>query len=208
VSHIPGTTRDLIRESIQIAGIRINLTDSAGLCTPSDDIERIGVELSRKNIDNASLVLMVIDASCGITDEDREIISTLRDKNVVYVLNKIDLIADKCEDIIKSEELPLIPVSAKFGTGFKDLESKIASIITGEFVDINSSFLVDERIILIIDASIEIVHRSIELLKLKEPAEIIAFELDELIAKLSDITGEITTEDVLDSIFGRFCIGK
>ena len=208
VSHIPGTTRDLIRESIQIAGIRVNLTDSAGICTPGDEIERIGVELSRKNIDNASLVLMVIDASCGITDEDREIISTLRDKHVVYVFNKIDLIADKCEDIIKSYDLPLIPVSAKFGTGFKHLEDKIASIIAGEFVDINSSFLVDERIILIIDSSIETVQRAIELLKQNEPPEIIAFELDELIAKLSDITGEITTEDVLGSIFGRFCIGK
>ena len=208
VSHIPGTTRDLIRESIQIAGIRVNLTDSAGICTPGDEIERIGVELSRKNIDNASLVLMVIDASCGITDEDREIISTLRDKHVVYVLNKIDLIADKCENIIKSEPLPLIPISAKFGTGFKQLESSIASIIAGEFVDINSSFLVDERILSIIDSSIETVQRAIELLKQNEPPEIIAFELDELIAKLSDITGEITTEDVLGSIFGRFCIGK
>jgi tRNA modification GTPase len=208
VSHIPGTTRDLIRESIQIGGIRVNLTDTAGLTIPDDDIERMGIELSRKNIDTASLVLMVIDASCGITDADRDIISMLREKNVIYVLNKIDLTDNKWEDIIKSEEMPLIPVSAKFGTGFKELESKIVSVIAGEFVDINSSFLVDERIMSIIDSSIEITQRSMELLKLKEPTEIIAFELDELISRLSDITGEITTEDVLGSIFSRFCIGK
>ncbi|MCL1833369.1 MAG: tRNA uridine-5-carboxymethylaminomethyl(34) synthesis GTPase MnmE, partial [Leptospirales bacterium] len=78
VSHIPGTTRDLIRESIQIGGVRVNLTDTAGLGVPGDDIERMGVELSRKNIAAASLVLMVVDASCGITDEDRDIISTLK----------------------------------------------------------------------------------------------------------------------------------
>ena len=208
VSHIPGTTRDLIRESIQIGGVRVNLTDTAGLGIPGDDIERMGVELSRKNIAAASLVLMVVDASCGITDEDRDIISTLKDKNVIYVLNKIDLTDNRWEDIIKSEEIPLVPVSAKFGTGFKELESKIAELITTEFTDINSSFLVDERVISIIDSSIETAQRAMELLKLKEPAEIIAFELDELIAKLSDITGEITAEDVLGSIFGRFCIGK
>ncbi|MCL1865506.1 MAG: tRNA uridine-5-carboxymethylaminomethyl(34) synthesis GTPase MnmE [Spirochaetes bacterium] len=208
VSHIPGTTRDLIRESIQIGGVRVNLTDTAGLCIPGDDIEKIGVELSRKNIDKASLVLMVVDASCGITDEDRDIISMLREKNVIYALNKIDLTGDKWKDIIKSEELSLVPISAKFGTGFKELENKIASVIAGEFVDINGSFLVDERIISIIDGSIEIAQRVVELLKLKEPCEIITFELDELISRLSDITGEITTEDVLGSIFSRFCIGK
>ena len=75
-------------------------------------------------------------------------------------------------------------------------------------MDIKSFFIVDERIISILDASIGIVQRTIELLKLKEPTEIIAFELDELISRLSDITGEITTEDVLGSIFSRFCIGK
>ena len=208
VSHIPGTTRDLIRESIQIGGIRINLTDTAGICIPGDDIEKIGVELSRKNIDTASLVLMVIDASVGIIEADREIISTLGEKNVIYVLNKIDLTGDKWEDIIKSQDLPLVPVSAKFGTGFKELENKIAEVISSEFTDIKSFFIVDERILSIIDSSIETVQRTLELLKLNEPTEIIAFELDELIAKLSDITGEITTEDVLGSIFSRFCIGK
>ncbi len=209
VSDIPGTTRDLIKESVQIGGVRINLTDTAGLGVPGDDIERMGIELSRKNIGSASLVLMVVDAVSGVTDGDMEIISGLTDKKVIYVLNKIDLAGIDKKDIISAETgLTFIPVSAKTGIGFKELESAIASVIAGEFVDFSNSFLADERIISILNSSIDIVDRTKHLLEVKEPAEIIAFELDELIQKLSDVTGEITTEDILGSIFSRFCIGK
>ncbi len=209
VSDIPGTTRDLIKESVQIGGVRINLTDTAGLGVPGDDIERIGIERSRKNIGAASLVLMVVDGVSGVTEEDKVIISGLSGKKVIYVLNKIDITGIERKDIISGETgLSFIPVSAKTGTGFKELEREIADVIAGEFVDFSDSFLADERIISIIDSSVEIVERTAQLLEQKEPVEIIAFELDELIQKLSDVTGEITTEDILGSIFSRFCIGK
>jgi len=209
VSDIPGTTRDLIKESVQIGGVRINLTDTAGLGVPGDDIERMGIELSRKNIGAASLVLMVVDAVAGVTEADKEIISGLDGKKVIYVLNKIDLSGmERKESISEETGLSFVPVSAKLGTGFKELENEIASVIAGEFVDFSNSFLADERIISIINSSIDIVERTTHLLEIKEPSEIIAFELDELIQKLSDVTGEITTEDILGSIFSRFCIGK
>lgn len=209
VSDIPGTTRDLIKESVQIGGVRINLTDTAGLGIPGDDIERMGIELSRKNIGSASLVLMVVDAVSGVTDEDMEIISSLKSKKVIYVLNKIDLAGNERKEQIESETgLAFVAVSAKHGTGFNELEKGIASVIAGEFVDFSNSFLADERIISIIDSSIDVVERTLHLLEHSEPAEIVAFELDELIQNLSDVTGEITTEDVLGSIFSRFCIGK
>ncbi len=212
VSDIPGTTRDLIKESVQIGGVRINLTDTAGLGEPGDDIERIGIERSRKNIGAASLVLMVIDALQGVTDQDREIISGLEGKKVIYVLNKIDLAGEegksRIETISAETGLSFVPVSAKFGTGFSGLEEAVAKVIAGEFVDFSNSFLADERIINIINSSIDIVERTAHLIEMKEPPEIIAFELDDLIQKLSDVTGEITTEDILGSIFSRFCIGK
>ncbi len=209
VSEIPGTTRDLIKESVQIGGVRINLTDTAGLGIPGDDIERMGIELSRKNIGTASLILMIVDAVSGLTDADKEIISSLRGKKVIYVLNKIDIAG--CEKIgrISAETgIPFIPVSAKVGTGYKELESEIISVISGEFVDFSNSFLADERILSLIDSSTDIAERTSRLLERNEPSEIIAFELVELIQNLSDITGEITTEDILGSIFSRFCIGK
>jgi tRNA modification GTPase len=113
------------------------------------------------------------------------------------------------KDIISAESgLSFIPVSARHGTGFMELEKEIESVIAGEFVDFGNSFLADERIISIIDSSIDIVERTARLIEAGEPAEIVAFELDELIQKISDITGEITPDDVLGSIFSRFCIGK
>jgi len=176
---------------------------------PGDDIERMGIELSRKNIGAASLVLMVIDGVSGVTEEDKEIIAGLSGKKVIYVMNKIDIAGMDKRDIISRETgISFVPVSAKLGTGFKELENEIASVIAGEFVDFSNSFLADERIISIINSSIEIVNRTVHLLEIKEPAEIVAFELEELIQKLSDVTGEITTEDILGSIFNRFCIGK
>lgn len=211
VSDIPGTTRDVIRESVQIGGIRINMNDTAGLGIPGDDIERMGIELTRRRIDTASLVLMVIDASSGVTAEDEKIIAELNrgGKKIIYVLNKIDLTgAGVPDDIISRTGLPFIPVSAKFGTGFSELENEIIKVISGEFVDFSNSFLADERILLIIEAAVDTVKRAETLLLNNEPPEITAFELEELIDNLSDITGEITTEDILGSIFSRFCIGK
>lgn len=209
VSDIPGTTRDLIRETVQICGVRINLTDTAGIAATEDDIERIGIERTRKKIADASLVLAVIDGVAGVTDEDREILSSFKEKKIIYVLNKIDLInSEKAESLRSETGFDFIPVSAKFGSGFRELERAISGVISTEFVDYNNSFLADARITGILADSINIIERVIELFGRKELPEIIAFDLNELSDRLSEITGEISPDDVLGSIFSRFCIGK
>lgn len=209
VSDIPGTTRDLIRETLQIRGVRINLTDTAGLGKPGDEVERMGIERSRESISRASLVLVVIDASAGITDEDRAVIDSLDNDRRIFILNKIDKVEKGTADrIIKESGIDFIPVSAKTGEGFRNLEQAIEDLITSEFTGFNNSFLADARIIAILEKSLTIAEELAALLKRGELPEIIAFELGELIYNLSDITGEVTTEDVLGSIFSRFCIGK
>ena len=209
VSDIPGTTRDLIRETLQIAGIRINLTDTAGIGEPSDDVERMGIELTRKKIADASVVLMVIDASSGITAEDKEIISSIGNKKCLFILNKIDLV-DKnfAKSLSRETGYPFIPISAKSGVGFADLEDALKGVVSGEFSDCKNSFLADVRVLNILDSAIERMSGLSELFGRHELPEIIAFELDELVAILSEVTGEITRDDVLGSIFSRFCIGK
>lgn len=209
VSDIPGTTRDLIRETLQIAGIRINLTDTAGIGTPSDDVERMGIELTRRKLSEASVVLMVIDASAGITEEDRKIIESISGKKSIFILNKIDLVEkDFARSLAVQTGYDFIPVCAKNGAGFIELEEALKSVITGEFVDYKNSFLADVRVLNILDSAIDRMDGLTELFRRGELPEIIAFELDELVAILSDVTGEITPEDVLGSIFSRFCIGK
>ena len=209
VSDIPGTTRDLIRETLQIAGIRINLTDTAGIGTPSDDIERMGIELTRRKLADASVVLMVIDASAGITEEDSKIISSISGKKSVFILNKIDLVNnDYAQSLALETGYEFIPVCAKSGAGFGKLEEALKGIISGEFVDYKNSFLADVRVLNILDSAIERMDGLAELFRRGELPEIIAFELDELISILAEVTGEITPDDVLGSIFSRFCIGK
>ncbi len=209
VSDIPGTTRDLIRETLQLAGIRINLTDTAGIGTPADEVERMGIELTRRKLEDASVVLMVIDAVAGITAEDKKIIGSLGDKKRIYVLNKIDLVDPGRTDELTAETgYCFIPVSAKNGAGFGELEEALKNVISGEFVDCKNSFLADVRVLDIFDRAIVQMEGLTGLFMRGELQEIIAFELDELIGILSEVTGEITADDVLGSIFSRFCIGK
>ena len=209
VSDIPGTTRDLIRETLQIKGVKINLTDTAGLGNPGDEIERIGIERSRKSISQASLVLVVIDASAGITDEDMAVISSLDNDRKIFILNKIDKVDESRIDRIKKDSgINFIPVSAKTGAGFKTLELAIEDMISSEFTGFNNSFLADARIMAILEKSENNAEEVKTLVKRGELPEIIAFELGELMHNLSEITGEVTTDDVLGSIFSRFCIGK
>ncbi len=209
VSEIPGTTRDLIRETLQIGGVRINLTDTAGLGDPGDEIERIGIERSRKSIAEASLVLIVIDASAGITPEDRDVIDTVKGSKKIYLLNKIDKVdKSEVERIINESGLNFIPLSAKTGEGFKDLEEGISHLISEEFAGFKNSFLADARIMAILEKSAASAKDVMSLLEINELPEIIAFELGELMHNLEEITGEVTPDDVLGSIFSRFCIGK
>jgi len=209
VSDIPGTTRDLIRETLQISGIRINLTDTAGIGAPGDDVERMGIERTRKKLEDAGVVLMVIDASAGITDEDRSIIESLGSKKRIFILNKIDLIdADTANRISAETGFSFIMVSAKNGAGFKELEDALKNVVSGEFFDQKNSFLADVRVLEIFDRAIEQMKSVRNLLRQGELPEIVAFELDDLTAILSEVSGDITPDDVLGSIFSRFCIGK
>ncbi|MFA5519753.1 MAG: tRNA uridine-5-carboxymethylaminomethyl(34) synthesis GTPase MnmE [Spirochaetota bacterium] len=209
VSDIPGTTRDLIRETLQIEGVRINLTDTAGLGSPEDEIERQGVERSIKSISEASLVLVVVDAFEGITDEDRAIIDSLEKSRKIFILNKIDKVEKgTVEKIIQESGLDFIKVSAKTGSGFKALEKAIGEMIFKEFAGFKNSFIADARIISILEKARMGVEEVMTLLSREELPEIIAFELSELMDTLSGITGEVSADDVLGSIFSRFCIGK
>jgi len=189
--------------------VRINLTDTAGLGDPGDEIERIGIERSRKSIAEASLVLIVIDASAGITPEDRDVIDTVQGSKKIYLLNKIDKVEkSEAERIIDESGINFIPVSAKTGEGFRDLENSISRIISEEFAGFKNSFLADARIMTILEKSAASAKDVMSLLEINELPEIVAFELGELMHNLEEITGEVTPDDVLGSIFSRFCIGK
>jgi len=209
VSDIPGTTRDLIKETVQIEGLAVNLIDTAGINRSGDTIEKIGIELSHKNIATASIVVMVLDGTTGITDVDRDILREVSTKRTLYLINKIDLAPEDTVRPMETELMqPVIRFSAKTGEGLRTLEKAIAGILHHEFVDVSNTFIADVRVITLLEKAIVNIQQALLLVESKEPPEIIAFELQSLLENLGDITGEITPDDILGSIFNRFCIGK
>ncbi len=209
VSDTPGTTRDLIREPVRIGGIHLNLFDTAGIDTPMSDIEKKGIELSHKKIESSPLVLMVLDAATGVQEADRGIIEKIMDKKKIFVLNKIDLVSGaEAERLLASMGKPVIPFSALNGTGLKDLEQEIAGMLRREYVEYKDFYLADLRMMFLLEESLSSVENVKALLSAGEPAEIVAFEMQTLLDTLTGITGEITPDDVLNSVFSRFCIGK
>ncbi|MFW5769808.1 MAG: tRNA uridine-5-carboxymethylaminomethyl(34) synthesis GTPase MnmE [Spirochaetota bacterium] len=209
VSDIPGTTRDIIRESVSIRGLQLNIIDTAGINDSSCEIEKIGVELSLKNLQQTDLVLIVLDAVTGITNADERILEAAREKTRIFIINKMDRANDgsyQSMAAVVGEEV--IPFSALKGDGLDVLEKKIVSVVQRDFVHHKNSFLADFRMLSLLQKALQTSDNLKKLFQEKEPPEIAAFELQSMIDYMSAITGEITPDDVLNSIFSRFCIGK
>ena len=210
VTHIPGTTRDVIEEIINIKGIPLVLTDTAGIRKTEDIVENIGVEKSKKFIENADLVLLVLDASRELESEDREVIQEIQNNNkkTIVLLNKIDL-----ERKIELDEFGLeniLEISAKDNIGIEDMEERIYSYIVEENVEDSSEKLIITNIRhkTALEKTKDAIRNIFETIDAGMPMDLISVDLKEALDSLSEITGEISSEDILDHVFGNFCVGK
>ena len=210
VTHIPGTTRDVIEEIINIKGIPLVLTDTAGIRKTEDIVENIGVEKSKKFIENADLVLLVLDASRELESEDREVIEEIQNHNkkTIVLLNKIDL-----ERKIELDEFGLeniLEISAKDNIGIEDMEERIYSYIVEENVeDSSEKFIITNiRHKTALEKTKDAIRNIFETIDAGMPMDLISVDLKEALDSLSEITGEISSEDILDHVFGNFCVGK
>lgn len=210
VTHIPGTTRDVIEEIINIKGIPLVLIDTAGIRKTEDIVENIGVEKSKKFIENADLVLLVLDASRELESEDREVIEEIQNHNkkTIVLLNKIDL-----ERKIELEEFNLeniLEISAKDNIGIEDMEERIYSYIVEENVEDSSEKLIITNIRhkTALEKTKDAIRNIFETIDAGMPMDLISVDLKEALDSLSEITGEISSEDILDHVFGNFCVGK
>jgi len=210
VTHIPGTTRDVIEEIINIKGIPLVLTDTAGIRKTEDIVENIGVEKSKKFIENADLVLLVLDASRELESEDRDVIEEIQNNNkkTIVLLNKIDL-----ERKIELDEFGLeniLEISAKDNIGIEDMEERIYSYIVEEKVEDSSEKLIITNIRhkTALEKTKDAIRNIFETIDVGMPMDLISVDLKEALDSLSEITGEISSEDILDHVFGNFCVGK
>ena len=210
VTHIAGTTRDVIEEIINIKGIPLVLVDTAGIRKTDDIVENIGVEKSKQFIEKADLVLLVLDASKELENEDIEVINQIKEnkKKIIVLLNKIDL--NKKINLEGHNLENIVEISAKDNIGIEDMQEKIYSYIVEEDVENSSEKLIITNIRhkTALEKTKDAIRNIFETIDMGLPMDLISVDLKEALDSLSEITGEISSEDILDHVFGNFCVGK
>ena len=210
VTDIAGTTRDTIEEQIIHNGVLINFIDTAGIRETHDKVEEIGVEKSKKAILNSDIVLVVLDNSLSFNDEDKELIELTKDKNRIIVINKVDLNVD-IDNSIKSlcENDTIKMVSAKENTGIDELLDCITNMfITTESIDNNSIILTNKRHKDAVDKTIASFENAIKDAQNEMPLDMVSINIQNGLKYLGEILGDSVSEDVINGIFAKFCLGK
>jgi tRNA modification GTPase len=204
VTAIPGTTRDTVRQTIQIEGVPLNIIDTAGLRETNDEVEAIGISRTWEAIDRADVLLLIVDAAAGITDRDREIVARLPQRLPhVVVFNKIDLVGVPARTVDSGGEKH-VWLSAKTDEGMQLLRSGLL-FVAGWKATGDDVFLARERHIVSLGRAAECLVRAQAVLG---QTELFAEELRLAQRELGAITGEFVADDLLGEIFSRFCIGK
>jgi len=212
VTDIPGTTRDLITDTINISGIPVNLTDTAGIREPQNVIEKEGINLVWESLTNADAVIILLDCSKPLTNEDKAIIDKNKDGNIIVAINKIDLPPAWEINTIEhlfSRDKRVLKISAKFGTGLDELKKTIIDL-SGSDDDKNtgSAMITNMRHKLAMEKAHKNIQAAKESIEGGMSPEFAAFDLREALDNLDEITGKKINDEILDKIFSSFCIGK
>lgn len=208
VTDIPGTTRDVIEEYIDLDGISLKINDTAGIRDTEDIVEKIGVEKSVSFISDSDLIIAIFDSSREFDDEDRKILDLIRDKKSIVLLNKIDL--DGGFDFDENlEGIEVIHTSIKNNEGIEDLENKIIEMFNDGYIEANNDNIITNiRHRDIINKAIKSLESSLHDMEAGVPIDCFEVNLRNAWEILGEITGETVDDDVLNKIFSDFCIGK
>ena len=211
VSDIAGTTRDTIEEYINLDGIALKLIDTAGIRDTENTIEKIGVEKSKKLAESADLIIAIIDNSQNLDDDDRRILEIIKDKKAVIVLNKVDIKYKNEENERDIQKLckPIVKMSAKNETGLDNLYTEIIRLF--EINDIsngNEVLITNERHKKQIKKAKENIEKAIETVKSQMPVDIVTIYITQALEDLGEITGQNVSENIINEIFSKFCLGK
>ena len=211
VSDIEGTTRDTIEEYINVNGISLKIIDTAGIRKTSDEIEKIGVKRSLDITNNADLVIAVFDDSRELDDEDRKVLDLIKNKNAIIVINKTDLQKNL---IINNEEIKengkdIVFISTIEEKGIKELYDVIEKMFELNIIDYDGSEIItNARQKQYIMRALEAVNEAENAIENNMPIDITAIALKQILEELNQITGESASEDIINEIFKKFCLGK
>jgi tRNA modification GTPase len=203
VTSTPGTTRDLVTETVSLGGIPVHLVDTAGIRQALDEAESIGIRKSMEALADADLILVVLDASQPHTREDDELLNEARDRTAITVLNKIDIGSN--DPMTRSPDHP-IPTSALTGEGIETLRRAIISLTAGPQQE--SNLLTNVRQQTAVNSTLASLASAQKATETNTPHEMLLLDLYSALRALDDLTGATTTDDILNLIFSTFCIGK
>ncbi|MEE3743500.1 tRNA uridine-5-carboxymethylaminomethyl(34) synthesis GTPase MnmE [Streptococcus dysgalactiae] len=207
VTDIAGTTRDVIEEYVNIKGVPLKLVDTAGIRETDDLVEQIGVERSKKALQEADLVLLVLNASEPLTDQDRSLLYLSQDSNRIILLNKTDL-----EQKIELEQLPadLIPISVLTNHNIDLIEDRINQLFfdNAGLVEQDATYLSNARHISLIEKAVQSLEAVNDGLALGMPVDLLQVDLTRTWEILGEITGDATPDELITQLFSQFCLGK
>lgn len=211
VTQYAGTTRDTIEEFLNIDGIPFKIVDTAGIREAEDEVEKIGIEKSRQMADSADLVIGIFDLTSDLNDKDDEIIRILKEKKSIIVLNKIDLLEKdfKINKKILDLNKKIIKISALEQTGIDELNSEIINLFKLNEINFDSEIIVtNARHKNLINKALENTNEALNVIEDNMPIDIIAVYIKEILENLGLITGENVSEDIINEVFSKFCLGK
>lgn len=208
VTSVEGTTRDIVEETVRLGDVVLRLADTAGIRETDDVVESIGVDMAKQKIERASLILAVFDVSRETNDEDRIIIDFCRGKKSIAVLNKSDL-----EKKINKEEIcsgfeNVVEISADNGEGYDELKKTVEIILGTDEIDTSAALLTTERQRAGAVKAVECLDEALEALEMSLTLDAVNVSADCAVQALLELTGEKSSEVIVDEVFANFCVGK
>ena len=211
VSEIEGTTRDTIEEYINIKGITLKIIDTAGIRKTADKIEEIGVNKAISLAEDSDLIIAIFDNTRDLEEEDEKILDLIKDKKAIILLNKIDVKNSNLEnnDKIKSLNKPVVKISAKNNEGIEELYNTILNMFEINEIEISDGNVITNiRHKNQITKAISALDGALNTIESKMPVDILAIYLKQTLEEISSITGDNVSQDIIDEIFAKFCLGK
>ena len=215
VTDIAGTTRDILEEQVNLDGVTLNVIDTAGIRDAGDIVEKIGVDKAKEYLRKADLALYVIDSSTDLDENDEEILKLLCEKKVIVLLNKSDLEKTTTEEMVFSYlekegmNHPVLSVSMKDGTGVEAIEDKIKEMFFAGEIALNDEILITNvRQKSFLQAALDSLNMVKKSIEDEMPEDFYSIDLVSACEELGNITGECASEDFLNEVFSKFCMGK
>ena len=211
VTEYEGTTRDTIEEFVNIEGRPLKLIDTAGIRDAKDEVEKIGIAKSKEIAKEADLVIAIFDSSKELSEEDIEILNIIKNKKSIILLNKADLnsVLNENDARFKNITENVLKISALNGNGLEELYSVIAKMFSLNEINIDNDVIITNlRHKNLISKAIENVKKARNTVKENMPIDIIAIFVKDILEDLGNITGEVVTDDIINEIFSKFCLGK